>query len=136
MKLKNRDIAEKLKDAFKRAGVELPANKNKNLKKESRSSRKNYKSGSRRKRKCDDSIYVNKDGKYVEENRAFNKRKIEESKRNVQAMDLSDGLPSSDAIRDAYGSSARARYENNRANSRASEKTYLKTKKGVKFEAN
>lgn len=135
MKLKNRDIAEKLKDAFKKAGVELPTKQSKKIKNESGSSLKNSKRVNQKKRKYDGSLRGSKSEKCIN-NRAFNNRKIKNIKLNVQARNLGDGLPSSDAIRDAYGSLAKVGYQNNRAKSRSPERTYLKTRKGVQFKVN
>ncbi len=137
MKIKNREMASKLKDAFKKAGIELPTKQENPVAKESTNSHRSTKPISSKQRKSDLSVRNKKSNKDVSKNtRRVNTRKQKNTKRKTQAKYFDDGLPSLAAIEDAYGSSSKDNPENNRVKSQSPEQTILKYREGFHFEQN
>ena len=137
MKIKNREMANKLKDAFKDAGIELPTKQDNPVAKESTNSHRSTKPINSRQRKADQSVRNKKSNKDFSKNpRRVNTHKQKNTKRKTQSKYFYDGLPSLAAIEDAYGSSSKDNPENNRVKSQSPEQTILKYREGSHFEQN
>ncbi len=133
MKVKNRQMANKLKDAFKEAGIELPAKQENPIGKESKNNHRSTKTI----RKSDQPVCNRESNKKVLKNtRGVKTHEQKNTQRKKQAKHFDDGLPSLTAITNAYGYSSKDNPENNRAKSQTPEKTILKARKGYHFEQN
>lgn len=130
-------MEKKVKDAFKKAGIELPAKQENPVAKESKNNHSSTKPINSKQRKADQSVRNKQSNKEVSKNtRGVKTRKQKNPKRNTQAKYFDDGLPSWAVIRDAYGSSSKDNPENNRDKSQTPERTFLKAKEGFHFEQN
>ena len=137
MKIKNREMEKKFKDAFKKAGMELPAKQENPVAKESKKNHSQTKPIHSKQRKSDQSVRNKQGDKEVLKNtRGVKSRNQKYQKRKKQAKYFDDRSPSLAAIRDAYGSSSKDNSENNRAKNQAPERTLLKAREGSHFEQN
>ncbi len=127
MKIKNREMANKLADAFKQAGVEWPAKKENPIK--DRKSVEHVQATS---------LQVNQSG-YNRQANSKNIDRVKSRKRNPKRKKpthFNDKLPSGDAVRDAYGSPLTEIRGNDNASCQELEETLLKVKKVGSFEPN
>ena len=128
MKAKNREMANKFKDAFKKAGIELPTKKDKPVKNKPPNDRKSAKSVQAISLRADQ----------PDHNRQANSKNIIQAKpRNPKIYKrINDGSPSLAAIREAYGSSSTEKSDSNKAKNQEPAQTILKSREGIRFEPN
>ncbi|MBV1928279.1 MAG: hypothetical protein KUG81_02050 [Gammaproteobacteria bacterium] len=129
IKIKNSEMEKKFKDAFKKAGIELPAKQENSVAKDSKNNHISAKPINAKQRKADQSVRNKKINKDVSKNNRgvkTNKHK-KNQKRKTKAKVFNDGLPSLAAIRSAYGSSSKNN-PNNNGKSKVPERTTLKAR--------
>ena len=134
MKIKNREMANKIRDAFKKAGIVLPAKQENPVGKESKKKYSSTKPINSKPRKADQSVrnrqVVSKNANRVKAHKQRN------PKPKNQPKYVDDSSPSCAAIRDAYGSASKGNPENNKKKCQAPEQTIIKARSGFDFEPN
>ena len=141
MKFKNREMANKFKDAFKKAGIDLPAKKNKPVKNKKKKSRNSSRSVQAIPPQVATPL---KSGSTVgDQSSSLKTRTSEKTKQRKNAKKQkiqkvhSDGLPSYSAIQKAYGSSKKSQKAGSAdISSQPPTQTTLRAREGIKFKPN
>lgn len=141
MKFKNREMANKFKDAFKEAGIDLPAKKNKPVKNKKKKSR----NSSRSVQATPPQVAVSHNsnsavGDKSSPSKTRNSKKSTQRKKaerqKIQKVHR-DGLPSYSAIQKAYGSSKKSQKSGPAdISSQPPTQTTLRARDGIKFKPN
>lgn len=141
MIFKNREMASKFKDAFKKAGIDLPVKKNKpakNKKKKSRNSSRSVKATPPQVAVSHNSSSAV--GEKSSPSKTRNSKKATQRK-NAERQKIQkvhrDGLPSYSAIQKAYGSSKKSQRAGSAdISSQPPTQTTLRAREGIKFKPN
>ena len=134
MKIKNREMANKLKDAFRDAGIELPAKNDKPVKNKKKISR----NSSRSVKATPPQVVVSHNSSSTVGDKP-SPTKTRNSKKATQRIQKAhrDGLPSYFAIQEAYGSSQKSQKGGSGdVSSQPPTQTTLRAKDGIKFKPN
>ncbi len=140
MKFKNREMANKFKDAFKKAGIDLPAKKGKpvkNKKKKSRNSSRSVKTPPQVATSHNSSSTVGNKSSPTKTRNSKKATQRKNAKRQRIQKAHRDGLPSYSAIQEAYGSSQKSQKAGSGdISSQPLTQTTLRAREGIKFKPN